>query len=510
MSWKLVADLDAYVFEGSKVCLVLPGNKQHASAITRKRAKEEYIKVWISENSFKVRLNDCLGVEVKSDQLPNKDTWYEVCNFGTSPYASTQVLEDLGKILSQVDSNRGDFGDVEFEAAFSDNIPGQVYLVCQGMVEYKKVFEEMRRQVSVQSGKKTRKLIPGHRYDTEHETLYFLGEFTAHSQYRCDGDMQNVNLFTKDPKGATTISEVLKSQPTETEKGIFVKGSLMAVDSGEELKNDVPPDLTKLRKEILQARLKENIVEDKNGLTIVECPKKVLDTFVYFCEDFSTVTEEERSLVLSMFDILLKRAVIKYWEVNAGVARVLATNGPAVNRVNLITNTFRDEFISGEGYYKELVRLIGIDLSGQAELALSQWSLSELDDFDTYLKVIGVFGELHKSIKGIVDQRSFISYRSKVRLGAVVENGVLRDAIVLAAAKGIENYGIGLDSFNETNVGTIRRPVIFVDLTITAKNLVDYFSGVEEYDLDKLKKAIVENRFVKLEIMLNKNSNIVI
>lgn len=461
--WRLVSEVDAFVYK-DEVWLASCGKKTYRGNIISgmSNKKQTYTEVHLDSNEFKICIKKD-GLYVSNESFPDSTKFYYVSNLGDN-----NILE----IVSQVEINKGGTSSDVFEVSICTDYPSKIKLFSEGMTEYDEAFDEMTRVLSSQINSKTKKWIPGHRYDSENETLFCLGSFysrkanATNTDFLEDSAMQPVFLVTnRIPEGVKKISEILKTIPIDAENGLkVVYEPTQMADNGEVLENDLK---TVTRDDMISAA--KNAVQCYNVLEL-QTNK----------EAFKVPSDNSLSIIKTK----TREELEKTWATYAG----LEIGNERVNSADPLLERFfadlDDTNIFGKQYYQQLFLEIGIDLKLLAEEVIDD--LGE-DDFMKFISSYIKYGELYYKLHKPSESRPWCDLRKNTRPSYIDKRITLKDRfgdksylaskIKELAENARGNFGEGVSTYEITNLGTKRSPKNSVVMKISAKDLVDAFPG---------------------------------
>lgn len=233
-NWRLINNLLALVTDSKEVYLVSPEKKSYKTLVG-KSIKDSYKEFDLLDEKFKLKVNEDLSISLKNDSLGSD--WLKIGNFDNS---------QLGNLIVNAQNINGEFSE-EFEVSISDDFLGIVRFMSPSMSTYKEALNELTRRINCEMYKKTKTFIPGHRYDSVNESIYYLG--TVCSKVSPDGasiiEFESVmpvkHMYVSNLKDdEKSISDVLKNRMIGLQDDdIKITASLSSMaDLGEVLKND--------------------------------------------------------------------------------------------------------------------------------------------------------------------------------------------------------------------------------------------------------------------------------
>lgn len=520
-NWRLVTELDAFVYLTEKKVLLVPAEK----VSTKKRSltisglcnKEKPLDVALSTNEFEIKFSDSLVPLIRNKELPGgKDVWYELINYvyyNDYPYEN-YYRKEISKLLKQDGIFQGLSG---FEAVFSDEYPGKVKLLRDGMDEYDNCFSEMTRRLNCSLYKKTKKWIPGHRYDSENRTYYYLGSYYSNRENLYESSYKNnlteYHLVTEVKGDCKTISDVFKTKifGSEPNNIIVIDAIKPMVDSGEVLKDDVS-NIQDLWKEMIELAVKE------------KSAKPMFDVIGFRGPEFSSATKYKDTS--SWVDIFvsrlmedLKSTAIIYWNIGNVVKennRMNANESDEFN-INALWDLYCEEFLKNDfncrkiEYYLDLLDSVEIhvhDICLDIINLMKSGSFTN-SSFDNYLK----YGKDYFRFRDNHGNHSFVYAKSGSKLYDRSSNEdkiserfppLLAQAVSDLAREAVTNYGNGVSEYSVENYGTKSSPDIFHEITISVDDIVSHFGGLEQVP-DQLKQEIMDKHVWKISILLGQD-----
>lgn len=504
-NWRLVSDLFVYVSTKKEVYFAPIDDKKIQSAIIR-QIESPYFELKIENSEFNIKLQEDLNLYIKSNQLPEKERYYKINNFNTN---------SLGEIITQIKNNKGDFLDVEFEAIFSDDFPGIVSFVNNSMSQYKGCFEEMKRRVNCELCKKTKKWIPGHRYDTLTNTIYYLGEVKSKKLTLTNSELQDgismptAYLYVEEIDQCKKISEVLRTKCFGKDIRVLFNQVSM-VDCGQVLENDFGEFQDYWEDLITNTEKEENCI-DNFGNSIYNNPKNIFSVISYQSgiKDL-TVSSEIRTVLEKVIKTLMEQTLRNYWNYNTSSIKLNSKQSIEENTKGLITLTFtkiKDENILRLLYYTELFNKYNIPIENIAKEILLNWNEDDIfNNFDLYLKYLGYIS-IHYQKDYIILQREktkIYNIKDFIKVSDLFGENELSDSIIKLFEKAKSNYGVGISKFEYYNIGTKKDPKIYISANIELNDLIKYFDGVDNMSKN-LKNIIMKKKFIEVDISVDYN-----
>lgn len=501
--FRLISEIKAFI-SGDKLYIASPDSKGCINKVKALIPKSDcsYIEEFqIELEDLRIKLNQGMDLIVSSDNLPGGlKKEYTLSNYNK---------DYLGDLIISQDIQRGKFSPT-FEPAINDE-DGSVILVCPGMSSYKEASNEMIRRMNSQLLKKTKTYIPGHRYDTVDSTIFYLGKVYSHVTSDQNSDcMQNstrqVHLYTKDIGFAKTISEVLKG-------GIFFTGDPVSdhykleqseslglrVDSGEALINDYTNY--------------EDYLEDiyKNSLEVNKpsYPYNIKTVFEGFKFSEKSVSSIPEYLKLELEDFIkkdIKRVLYTFWN-SSGVSKGGRLDLSSVTPKDELTGRcisryiteILDPNIKKHSYYNNLIQSLGIDLHSLVDNIFDSWDPSILEtDFNTFVEYNR--GESFCVRLRTEKSSKYSNHLTIAKLSEVLKDNDLIDCIKNVCSYIRSNYGTGCSLYEKINVGTLAKPLIYENITITTKDIVNYYKEKGLEVPENLKCGILGDKFSSVNI----------
>lgn len=526
-NYRLTSNLIAYLVPGKSDYIFIADteSKQHQTLVKKFIQNHlditEYTEpIDISDNEFNVKFTNKFDVCIKSKDLPDPEKWYILGNM-------TKDINVFGEIISNIDNDRGDFGETNFEVAI-DNKLEVVELVALGMPSYSEYLEEMRRQVNCSLYKKTKKWIPGHRYDTVKETIYFLGTVMSRRKDRCNSEwmpsdkMIEAYLVTNKLGDEKSISEVLKTRffGTRPEDLKVVYSTAAMVDSGEVLKDDFN-----------YAESQELIVN--NGFTYYKTINEfgkinynipnILEPLGYTdVSDKNPDLSKYKTIVETILENEVLENLVNYWDCTINTRSDREIN----SKLDLDTNTsncekllyynIKDSNIMKTLYYQELFKIIGVNVLDLIKNKLNGWDIKQfIRDFDNFLKYGKIYSQNHLIPNNHSEKtarlRTEKSCNFKLEL-IPIENSIdksteLYNVLVSMINFARDNYGMGVSHYSIANTGTTKLPKEFITVIVTLEDILKQYKTPLEIP-ENLKSDIVNYNFQQLTLTADKDIEI--
>ena len=506
--WRLVSDVLAiFPIENPDVVFItnLDNKKQEsiiANDIENCYQSTNYTKQTVN-NEFHIKITSS-GLFVRCDNFIDSSKWYWVNNFQTPL---------IYWIISQVKNNLGVFDENEtFEAIFNDEFTSSVGFTNKSMFIYNSCFEEMGRRVVCDMSKKTKKRIPGHRYDSIDKSLYYLGSFMSRNnngKFADDLNMVPIDLYatniTKDDK---SISDIFKNHIIGKDI-IALDTQESLVDFGEILKNDfVGKDIQNYWNYLYTnskndaGLIEEGYKTDNYGRVLQIFSYQSANNLTYNLPPEIDLTEYIKGILLNLIKI--------YWNKNNKFRKeneIKDTNNKGQNiagLINLFYANLIDSNIYKNTYYSEMLsKKLNISVCKLAEETLDNWEKIKKDAekvWDSYIELAPNIGLSFTS-----DQRTKEVMKIDVKKTPISDllSETLKNVIIEIAYEANDNFGLNINNYKITNLGTKRTPREFVEMDITVEDICN--SGKLN---DELKEVIMKDKFNNIKILCNKGGKL--
>ena len=540
-NWRLVNGIVAFVIRRSNgenlVYLASGEKKAYENAIIKEIGNESYEKFSIDDDSgFGLKIGNEFEMYINSDHFPGgKSKYYKVMNACTGKSGDNIYFSD---IFTQVENNKGDFGNKIFEPIFSDLNIGKVFFVNSEMNMYKNAFQEMRRRINCQICKKTKKWIPGHRYDSENCTYYYLGGFLSrktgeNGTFLNDNDVTNsiVHLVISEIKDSDKkISDIFKSRifgnNEDNIRLIYSDSFPSMVDSGKELENDVK-DIQDYWE--IMANNTLDSLSKTNEYGFISYQQAIKPFFTIFSiQNKENIKYNLSSTLKNTCEKLIKDSLVEnlitWWELSNSKSdsSVTSSNTPEINIKNLgnlFFRNLRDPNSFKNIYYTDLFNAININsLEKISEFVILNENVTDLI-FNSGIKNYIKFGSLYfisHTFDASTGKYSEINIKQRVKSTNYTlnftkleelfsESPALEKTIKDICNKAIDNYGLGVKSYFITNIGTKKDPKSYASITVDLINILDYYDNNIPEDIVK---DIISRRFWKINIDIDKGEKI--
>lgn len=494
-SWRLVTDLTLFL-QGTTEMWIVPSDSRIAKNNVKKElAGQQFKEVEFENEEFTLTIGRDLKAYVEF-----QDSSWHVVNFASSA---------LGILISQCKNDCGKFEE-KFEAVFSDDEPGAVFFVSQNMKEYDDCFDEMTRRINCQLLKKTKKWQVGHRYDSEKETMYYLGKYesTKTDEFGSMFEPGTLHLVAKNIKGCKTIEDVFR------EKELFALTSLPSmVDSGQSLEvGDF--DYSEKRDDLFLRALEKNT--KKGDFIEYENIKSILDVLCYGAGN------PRQEVIDGLQDIVansMRTLIIEYYGLEAGVPQnmILSKKKSLEDNVKALEELFYESIpdanIFKAAYYQEFFKHFNINVPDIAKGIIDGYDEKLLfSDFDSYRTCGKYYFKRHDIDKVVLKsnqrEKSYTGYpRGGSSTKTVTVESLfgkdteLTQAILDLTNEAVLSFGAGVSGFKISNMGTKKSPNEYVYVLITLDDLIKALPEMPQ----TLKDEIITNKFQRIEIEFDKD-----
>ena len=526
--WRLTPGFLAFVIStetstgsSKRVYLASRDKKTDASAVQKLIPETPYTEITSDLNELEFKFErlekewtpNSVGAFIRSPEIFSDDSWYRVMNF----YEPHMV-----DILIDLCPNKGTFEGLTFEAIFSESTPGVVSFVCPGMPGYMTYFEEMKRRINCETNKKTKKWIPGHRYDTLKETYYYLGTFASrkdsanNSEFKETLEMANAYLYVNHLRDTDrSITDIFKTRTFGTgPDNILVSYTLpSAVESGEALINDFEGgDIRDYWNVMIDNAVEDCKVKKSENYTGFDNTYKIFDVLCYFSNwsklDYPSEIKEKIAGIIDKlaYDALVEWCGIQRSDNNLTIdpsSKSEKDNVKALER-NIYALT-RDTNISKNAYYPVLFKKLGINLDSILTESLKDWDPSDFSgNFSTYCQYGFYFDKRNSDINLISRQRVNTSSYSidLVPIKSILGEGTLTRTVIDMINFAKQNCGIGVSKYAVYNVGTKKSPKEYISCEVTLKDLLDH---TKDSISDELKSEIIKHKFTRIIVQADKD-----
>ena len=404
--WRTASTLVAILSDTGKVLLVDQEDTKSITELRRKFVASKLIEL-VDDPMFAIKLqvnteefdlkdqNIACGFDIfiKSNQFPDKNNWYELDNF-YYPHLSQIILQNNLNEEGILFDDNGDFNIFYPCVSSNASLLGIISFVSESMEKYSNYNSEAIRKLNVDVKKKTKKWIPGHRYDSASDTIFYLGQvdtmFDLKAKSKSFPETYDTvtYLITRSPKVARVnkISEILQKYPIVDDLsalGIELMPSIPSdyVDSGEYMENDV--ENFNDFKEILF----------KNTLNVYNTPKTIDSSACLLLripqmsdKNIPDTPEKYKNIVSDFLRIVLDRILFENWDIKSSItglsSRLLGSFRERNENVDALFKNLlyviRDSNTQRGFYYPDLFKWLGIDILELIKDTLDAWDPKDL------------------------------------------------------------------------------------------------------------------------------------
>lgn len=529
-NWRLVSGMVAYIITDKKddnttvnrsVYLSPTGKKSYENAVV-KCIPTNFTKFVINDEDckFQIKIDDKFNIFIKYKGFPEKDEWYLVENtYFDSMY--------FGEIFTQVENNKGNFDNKYFEAVFSDKFIDKVFFINDEMNVYNSAFQEFRRRINCQLCKKTKKWIPGHRYDSEKSTYYYLGEFVTRLNedglFLDDSSVRTVHLVVSEiDKSDKSISDVIKRGV----KNFTMLDSLPSmVDSGKVLEDDGIQDIQVYWDEMIQNTL-SNIGSEKNQYGFVRYNGTARHLFNIFSIQSKgnlkyNLSEESKDKIKKLIKDMLIEDMLIHWDNNHNRAdsNLSSSNSVEQNLKNLKNLFFRnivDLNIKKNIYYLALIDKLGLDFAKLVETTFLSTHVKDLvfdSSFDNYVKFGSIYLPNHPdcnsdkvSVQRVNSTNYSLNFVSLEDLYASTTE--LKRVLKTICKEALDNFGAGVKIYYSTNVGNYKNKKIYITMKVDIQDIKDYFKINNIVMSSTIEREIIETKFWNVTLTIDQGAEV--
>lgn len=509
-SWRLISELDALIYSEDKCVVLISGQKKSEESKATVGVGKKWItpnKVALTSNEFDIRFAPDLSIQIQHEDFPDRE-WYTLKNI---IYNSPSCSDDLKyrKYVYEIIDSCGLNPTGKFEAAFSDDFPGRVKLVSEDVGgEYESCFDEMTRRMNCSLYKKTKKWIPGHRYDNEHRTFFYLGCVSSRkgnsieSTFHSSSNMTEAHLVIEDIKGCNSISDVFKTRTFGNGENFItvIPKPLLMVDSGEAIKNDVS-DISQLWDDMV-----DKAVADKVSF------RYLMDIFTYQSPGnvVYSVSSHVKDIITEILKSELEKCSIRYWD-----NKKSTWNGSTLGQVSqsgmsdasLLWHLFshdiaEDPNLKRSEFNHDLLQAMGIDVGNICSYVVDNFDPNRIrTDFEYYADNI----ELYLSKRGNLGVTMITRADKKAdSLKSTFNDGALAAKLVSMCTNAISTFGKGIKNFYLVNRGSVRYPNFYYNIEISYRDIIDSYDSISDIPSD-LKEDMMKNNFLSLQLFLRKD-----
>ena len=528
-NWRLVSGMVAFIVTDKRdnntivsrsVYLSPTGKKSYENAVV-KYIPTNFTKLVINDEDckFQIKIDDKFNIFIKYKGFPEKDEWYLVENtYFDSMY--------FGEIFTQVENNKGNFDNKYFEAVFSDKFIDKVFFINDEMNVYNSAFQEFRRRINCQLCKKTKKWIPGHRYDSEKSTYYYLGEFVTRLNedglFLDDSSVRTIHLVVSEiDKSDKSISDVIKRGV----KNFTMLDSLPSmVDSGKVLEDDGIQDIQVYWDEMIQNTLSN--IGSKNQYGFVQYNGTARHLFNIFSIQSKgnlkyNLSEESKDKIKKLIKDMLIEDMLIHWDNNHNRAdsNLSSSNSVEQNLKNLKNLFFRnivDQKIRKNIYYLALIDKLGLDFAKLVETTFLSTHVKDLvfdSSFDNYVKFGSIYLPNHPdcnsdkvSVQRVNSTNYSLNFVSLEDLYASTTE--LKGVLKTICKEALDNFGAGVKIYYSTNVGNYKNKKIYITMKVDIQDIRDYFKINNIVMSNTIEREIIETKFWNVTLTIDQGAEV--
>ena len=536
--FRLISDVKAIIYRNT-ISFSSPDNKDFCKAAKRLILKYEGIEdfnpeikeVHVPGDNFRVKITSKEEIEksicpsfvrVSSKNLPGgEDVWYDLINYTDGLTVDSGILDLL--CYSNIEN-----GLIKEYCEISvDDENYNVKFTHNNIPNYKLDLNESIRQVNVLLCKKTKNWIPGHRYDSKDDTIYYLGSFKTFIDnvknpvfIEHPENSQTIYLYTRDIGSAKTVSEIFKNGIIyKNNKSEIIKSSYeiyytykqpSMVDSGEALENDFTK-LEDYRSDMLynMGTKFDKIFSDKsnkfypNDLVSVFSSSTIL--FEIREKDEISINESNVESFKNFTSSVINKVLPMLWVQSS--YRAILDEKKKDKLVNLFID-YINNIISMKkfSYYTQLFNYLKLDISELFLENLSGLTYESciLNNFENFSRWNA--GSIFSSI-----QRTEKSSRYKLSITNVcdvLKDKVLIEQIISLCKYARDNGGDGISSYNIENTGTRSNPMMYEVFCVTLDDIILYYRNKGIEMPQNLKDGILNDKFGSISISVDKDGEI--
>ena len=451
------------------------------------------------------------GIEIliKSAEFPDPNNWYHLRNF---------YSRHLGTILRQCkfDVETGEFNDVFSPiVSSSSDMTEFASLASESMKEYDEYLEETVREMNCEINKKTKKWVPGHRYDSPAETRYPLCKIKIRKNNTEDyAEHPEVDawIYTNQIGESKTIGEVLRSRsfgekPEDLKIMTTIPGGY--VESGEVLGDDLSGDINEYMKAILENskdKFFSNLYEESQNFYYYITPYLILDSKEDWAKAYllDAINEFGRQCLYTLWN----RKELMVWYGLTGNRKIgdeksLNDNKEALQ--DLLFYRIPDKNLDKVVYYTRFFQTYGLKMDEVCENLLKSWNpnkfTASLDEYMKNLKYIQVrkpasLTRLDARKDSLVINKSDQEIH---KLKDLVGEGVLYDTIREMLFTG---------SYSQKRSLGGSKDYVFEEADITLQELLDYAKQTNGEIPEDLKNEILLHQFINIHLMYDADKTI--
>lgn len=501
--YRLQTDVTYYVTSDYGVLFIEPGRK-----ILAKKASS-----WLFKTGHKtvksgtMRTGQEFEIEFKENKiwvrhpkLMNGKDYFKVLD---------QVEENMLEIVQNVDiinhKPNAKFELLTSEAEYGSSVGAHPYLSCPGMKSYEEAWDEFVRTVNIQRKPRTKKIVPGHRYDTPGCTLWCLGDFNGTLGFvSAKGDATKISEVIS---GLQRVVTVGRSTNIKCYSG-YTKGDLLLLehpglmtDSGQDLDTDWTEPIYKFWDSwICSAKLenRREYLKLYNLLSLTH-PKNLTDWPAWESTVKPVLEKTLRDYFLKIFIDFEGRDCCGHKLLATLKDKELCEEAKSVYIYSWAGN--RD---SAEGSLKFLEDH-GVDIDKIILETRANFGQIDFGTLENHLKYQSRFLNLSKK-----SYERTLSFRDDQKddggsVRGLFHNQVLSDTVVEMLKLAQENLGLVSGLFSYLGVYQYNRRVVpDINIKLSLQNIVDYMGGLDSLT-DSFKEALVAEKFLTLDITIKRD-----
>lgn len=531
--WRLSAVTAIVTMNTNEVSLINQEDTKLINRILRESEKSGRInKKYNILDEFEVKIDELtstsciswenilgLSIFIKSDELPNSETWYHLLNL------SPEFIKDL--ILScEFDKTSGIFLK-KFSAAVtsSADLADKIGLVTEEVKEYPELLEESMRYLNCKTNKKTKKWIPGHRYDNPIQTIYFLCKTKIRKNMEngyLDEPEQDAWIYTNaiDPR-MSKISDVLMTKTFGSEPGdlkYLTKLPTEFVESGEVLENDYT-EINDYLEHILEESITRYYSSGSEGFS--RRNYVFGENIEYLFYPYLLINKNMKSEYL----VGALKAVIKKfgyyilyleYDVNVNFLGGVANKNTLSSKksfsenveslIKRILTTIPGIDINKLTFYDSLLKAFDLDIRSIAENILSDWDPKEFtSSMENFLLNYKYFYRRKPLEYADLRYKSNYLNRSRSSLGDIIVSSPnlvqeLKDILLLANSGNL--------SYCSSSTWLGSNKTSYTTTNITLENILQKYNNDISKMPQDLKDEILRQQFINIEIKYDVDADI--
>lgn len=537
----------------SEVFFASPNKKTKAKSVIKlveSACLQNFIELWIDNyEEFKLKIGPSTTIFAKHPNFPEPEKWYPVKNWmlQETDYAKRDQLSDYIVNSSII---KGELDGV-WTPLFNTNFDASVNFISKNMPEWGEKEEEILRRINFETGKKTTKWIPGHRYDSENSTFWYLGDVISRISNRGKtkdeswywGDDQTkletssgekVSCFlTKSPINAENLWENVVISMNREKKDLNYFDILIkkpkVVDSGEWIDSvekiwDNPREwrigmVNRILKDIClkQTHLIDGIVREE----YFNLHYALEPLYLYLGEKDTTSLKEIGEyinpiltpIIIKCFEDILSYHGYEQFELVEDIEKRTDKINYLVD--TFITNYIRELFCGKKTLIKELFSSLDNSLFDLAEKFLENFSITDrLNSWKNYLSNIRYIQNSPKY------SNRYFDLRKRPKENVLYRMGINSDKVTEIVEKSLSDEDISKDTKNlivdmikwskeNNNLGLTKfwiNKYNEVEIVITLQDVLNRYHILEEKEIpENYKYGIMFDRMWKFTIYADVN-----